>query len=212
MYYLILDTETTNSIEEPLAYDIGFSVIDETGKTYESFSFVVAEIFCDKELMENAYFSEKISMYWEDIKNGKRNLAKLSTIVFTIRYLMEKYHIYSVIAHNCRFDYLSTNLTQRYITKSKYRYFFKYGTEFIDTLKMARQVFGKDKEYIEFCEQNGYKTARGQLRFTAEILYRFLSGNNEFVESHTGFEDTEIEKEIFAECMRRNPEIDGKLW
>ena len=184
MYYLILDTETTNSIEEPLAYDIGFSVIDEKGKTYESFSYVVAEIFCDNQLMENAYFSEKIPMYWNDIKNGKRNLAKLSTIVFTIRHLMEKYKINSVIAHNCRFDYLSTNLTQRYVTKSKYRYFFPYGTQYIDTLKMAREIFSTDTQYIEFCEQNGYKTARGQLRYTAEILYRFLSGDNSFVESH----------------------------
>ena len=30
--YVVVDTETTNSIECPLAYDIGFAVIDSKGR------------------------------------------------------------------------------------------------------------------------------------------------------------------------------------
>jgi hypothetical protein len=40
-------------------------------------------------------------------------------------------------------------------------------------------------------------------RKTAEILWRFLTGNNEFEEQHTGWEDVKIESEIFMECLRR---------
>lgn len=212
MYYVILDTETTNSLDDPLMYDIGFSVIDETAKTYESYSFVVKEIFENADLMASAYFIDKIPNYIKEIKNGTRKVKTLTEIYFILRKVMERYHTPYIIAHNVRFDYLATNTTQRYLTKSKYRYFFKYGTEFIDTLKMSREVFGKDKEYIKFCNENGYKTKRGQLRFTAEIIYRFISGDNSFIESHTGFEDTEIEKIIFAECLRRKPNVDGLLW
>lgn len=212
MYYVILDTETTNNIDYPIMYDIGFSVIDENAKTYESYSFVVKEVFENEELMANAYFIDKIPQYLKDIENGTRKVKSLASIYFVLREVMEKYHTPYVIAHNVRFDYLATATTQRYLTKSKYRYFFKYGTQFIDTLKMSREVFGKDTEYIKFCNENGYKTKRGQLRFTAEIVYRFISGDNSFVESHTGFEDTEIEKVIFAECLRRNPNVDGLLW
>lgn len=212
MYYVILDTETANSLDDPLVYDIGFSIIDENAKVYESHSYVVQEVFTDGELMSTAYFAEKIPQYWDEIKEGKREIKKLQSIYFILRRLMEKYDTSYVIAHNCRFDYLSTITTQRYFTKSKYRYFFKYGTHFIDTLKMSREVFGKDEDYINFCLENGYVTSYNKPRFTAEILYRYLSKNNEFVESHTGLEDTEIEKEIFAECLRRNPTVDGLLW
>ena len=30
--YIVFDSETTNSIDDPFCYDIGFIVIDETGK------------------------------------------------------------------------------------------------------------------------------------------------------------------------------------
>lgn len=212
MYFIILDTETTNTIEEPIAYDLGFSVIDETGKAYESFSFVIADVFLDKKLMESAYFADKIPMYWDDIKSGKRKLKTLYNVRKTVKETMRKYGITYVIAHNARFDVLSTKLTQRYITKSKYRYFFPFKTKFVDTLKMARKVFSENEEYCAFCAENGYLTTNGKNRYTAEILYRFLSGDNSFEESHTGFEDTEIEKIIFSECAKKIDFTDGLLW
>ena len=56
-----------------------------------------------------------------------------------------------------------------------------------------------------------YLTKNGRKRYTAEILYRFISGNNEFTEEHTGLADVLIEKEILVECLRRGV-ADGKLW
>lgn len=209
--YLIIDTETTNSIDDPLAYDVGFAVIDEAGHVYEAHSYVVAEIFLDEELMAEAFFADKIPQYWEDIKSGKRELRRLNTIRLRLRDCMKRWNVDTVIAHNMRFDYRSTNLTQRYLTGSKYRYFFPYGVQIWDTLKMARNVFKNDEAYGEFCYENEYLTKRGQRRYTAEILYRYLTNNNDFVESHTGLEDVMIEKEIFCECMRRGCE-DCQLW
>ena len=31
-YYLMLDTETANTLDDPLVYDIGLAVVDKTGK------------------------------------------------------------------------------------------------------------------------------------------------------------------------------------
>ena len=210
--FIVLDTETTNDIECPLVYDVGFAVIDKNGFVYEKHSFVVADVFLDKELMESAFFSEKIPMYWEQIKKGDRTLTSFFNVRKTLAKVMAEYDIDTVIAHNARFDYISTATTQRYLTKSKYRYFFPYGTKVWDTLKMAREVFKDDEKYCEFCTENNYKTSNNSNRYTAEILYRFLTDDNSFIESHTGLEDVLIEKEIFVECVRRNPEIDGKLW
>ena len=210
--FIVLDTETTNDIECPLVYDVGFAVIDKNGFVYEKHSFVVADVFLDRELMESAFFSEKIPMYWEQIKKGERTLTSFFNVRRTLAKVMAEYDIDTVIAHNARFDYISTATTQRYLTKSKYRYFFPYGTKVWDTLKMAREVFKDDEKYCEFCTENNYKTSNNSNRYTAEILYRFLTDDNSFIESHTGLEDVLIEKEIFVECVRRNPEIDGKLW
>lgn len=212
MNYLMLDTETTNEIECPFCYDIGFSAISDNGKVLEKHSYVVADIFLDKELMSSAYFADKIPQYWEDINTGKRKLRKWSTIRAIVKDVMAQYDINTVIAHNMRFDYCSTNTTQRYLTCSKWRYFFPYGTKFACTLKMAREVFGKDEEYIAFCEKNEYLTAYGEPRFTAEILYRYLTHNLDFVESHTGLEDVEIETQIFFACKNQMPQVDGLLW
>ena len=209
--YIMLDTETTNSLDDPICYDVGFAVVDREGTIYETHSFVVAEVFLNEELMASAYFIEKVPQYWEDIKNGTRKLAKFNTIRKVLAETMKKYDTNIVIAHNARFDYRSTAKTQRYLTKSKYRYFLPYGTEVWDTLKMAREVLKNDVAYDNFCYDNNYVTKRGCKRFTAEILYRFFTGDNDFVESHTGLEDVTIEKVIFAECMARGAES-GKLW
>ena len=209
--YIMLDTETTNSLDDPICYDVGFAVVDKEGSIYETHSFVVAEVFLNEELMESAYFIEKVPQYWKDIKNGTRKLAKFNTIRKVLAETMKKYNTNIVIAHNARFDYRSTAKTQRYLTKSKYRYFLPYGTEIWDTLKMAREVLKNDVDYDNFCYNNNYVTKRGCKRFTAEILYRFFTGDNDFVESHTGLEDVTIEKVIFAECMARGAES-GKLW
>ena len=213
MRFLILDTETCNDIDCPLAYDFGFSVIDENANVYESFSFVCADIFLDKELMSSAYFADKIPMYWDDIKSGKRVLAKLSTIRRIMCNVMRSYNIHTVIAHNVRFDYRSSQTTQRYITKSYMRWFFPYKTTFCDTLKMAREVFSADDDYITFCIENEFTCQNGRPRFTAEILYKYITQDIDFIESHTGLEDVMIEKEIFKVCIEKGCKVeDGYIW
>lgn len=212
MNYLMIDTETTNDLDCPICYDIGFSVINDEGKTLDKFSYVVADIFLDKELMSVAFYSDKVQQYWADIKSGKRELKQWGNICKQVRMVMAHYGIDTVIAHNMRFDYRSTNTTQRYLTSSKWRYFFPYGTKFVCTLKMAREVYAKDEQYIAFCEENSFTTKNGKPRLTAEILYRFLSNDLDFVESHTGLEDVEIETLIFFACVKAKPDVNGLLW
>lgn len=210
--FIVIDTETTNSIDDPICYDIGFAVIDAKGKVYEHYSYVVADVFLDKELMSYAYFADKIPQYWKDIKAGTRELKTFFNIKKAFAECVKRNEISIVIAHNARFDYRSLNLTQRYLTCSKYRYFFPFGIEIWDTLKMSREVLKTNDKYAEFCYNNNYLTKRMCRQFTAEVIYRFLTNNINFIESHTGLEDVLIEKEIFVFCMAEKPEINGALW
>lgn len=210
--FIVIDTETANNIDDPIVYDIGFAVVDRTGKVYETHSYAIADVILDNEMMSTAYYAEKLPQYWEEIKNGKRLLRHFKTVKMILADVCKQYDIKTVVAHNARFDYRSLNLTQRYITSSKYRYFFPYGIKIWDTLKMSREVLKENEDYAQFCEDNGYITKNKQKRFTAEILYRFITGDNEFIEKHKGLDDVLIEKDIFAYCLNKNPEINGALW
>lgn len=207
-YYLTIDTETANGFDDPIVYDIGGCIHDKKGNVYETFSFIIYETFYGmKDLMQTAYYAEKIPMYQKQIDEGQRKVVRYLTAKKHITELCKKYNVTAIVAHNARFDYRSTTRTQRYLTKSKYRYFLPYGIPVWDTLKMAQDTICKQKMYKEFCKREGYVTNNGRVRATAEILHRYLSGNYEFSESHTGLEDVLIEKEIFVQCTRQHKKM-----
>jgi hypothetical protein len=222
VYGIVLDTETANTIQDEngldmtnvLFYDLGFQLVDSHGRTYgKKFSFVNSDIFThEAELMQSAYYAKKIPQYRADLASGKRILANTYEIRKALVDLINKYDCKFVCAHNARFDYNSLNNTQRWTTKSRFRYFLPYGLEWWDTLKMARSVMGKMPTYQRFCTENGYTTKTGKPRFTAEICYRFITKDNTFVESHTGLEDVEIETEILRYCVRQHKAMKKKLW
>lgn len=211
-YILVVDTETANGtitkegktdFRDCQVYDFGYAVIDKSGNVYKTGSFVNSEIFEKNYFMESAYYADKIPQYKEDIKSGKRVLTDWFNIKQEVKRICDLYNIKAICAHNAAFDVRACNSTQRYLTKSKFRYFFPYGIEIWDSLKMARDVILKQPTYIRFCEKNGYTTAKGKPKATAEILYRYIILDNDFIEKHTGLEDVLIEKEIIAYCFRQ---------
>lgn len=213
--YIVLDCETTNTFDDPIIYDLGWSVLDENFELVKTQSFVIADVFIEeKDLMKEAYFANKIPQYIADIADGKRTLKRFKNVRWALIEDCITYNVKAIISHNARFDYIACQTTQRWLTSSKFRWFFPYGIEIWDTLRMSRQIFGKDEEYLKFCSDNGFciKDNPKRPRFTAEILYKYLTQNLEFEESHTGLEDTLIEKEIFKECMKRNSEIEKSPW
>lgn len=213
--YMVFDTETCNTpkVDGQLdtscgqVYDFGLQIVDNEGYVYEEMSFVNEDVFFGlPQAMQEAYFADKIPQYLMDIRMGKRKIINTWQMYKVVRELVEKYNIKAFIAHNARFDVRVLNATLRYQTKSKRRYFFPYGIPIWDTMTMANDTICKQSNYRKFCLDNGYMTNHKvpQVRKTAEILWRFLTQDNEFVESHTGLEDVQIEAQIFAECVRRH--------
>lgn len=224
IHYLIgLDTETCNGLliddkldlSQSLVYDIGWAVTDKRGNIYKVRSFVVREIFCGMaDVMKTAYYADKIPKYWEDIKEGRRSLSNFSRIRKFLLDDIKHYGIENVFAHNASFDVQALNNTIRYLTKSRFRWFFPYKIVVWDTLKMARQTIAKQKGYQLYCAEHGYLTKhkKPRVRLTAEILYRYLSGDGDFSESHTGLEDVLIETEIMAHCFRQHKKMEKRLY
>ncbi len=222
-YVLVVDTETANTIVDEkgkmdmsnvLVYDCGWAVVDTKGNVYETASYVNRDIFVyERELMRTAYYADKIPRYIEEIRDGKRIMASTYEIRQAMLNTIEKWGIKEVAAHNARFDYTALNCTQRYVTSSKYRYWFPFdGVEIWDTMRMAQDVICKMPTYKAFCKKHGFTLKNGAPRKTAEILYRFITGDTDFEESHTGLEDVLIEAQIMFYCFRQHKPMRKNLW
>lgn len=215
--FLVIDTETCNTIEQPLPYDIGYAICDRYGNIYLKRSYVVAEMFLDKQdLMQSAYFAEKIPQYWEDIKQGKRVIKNLLAIRKQLHADMKEYGVRKVGAYNMGFDKRALNNITRYASKSFVRWFFPFGTEYFCIWNMACQVVLNSTSYVKYALKYGLTSEKDNILTSAECCYRFLKNNIDFVESHTGLEDVEIEVEIMAKCFathkKMNTEIYSACW
>ena len=215
--YLVIDTETCNSIEQPLPYDIGYAICDRYGNIFLKRSFVVAEMFIDRQdLMQSAYFAEKIPQYWEDIKQGKRKVRTLWQIRKTLHKDMKDFKVKKVGAYNMGFDKRALNNITRYATKSWCRWFFPFGTEYFCIWNMACQVILNSSSYVKYALKYNLVSEKDNILTSAECCYKFLKKNIDFLESHTGLEDVEIEIEIMAKCFsthkKMNKEIYSACW
>ena len=212
-YLLVLDTETANSVEEPLPYDIGYAICDRQGNIYLKRSFIVAEIFLDMaDVMNSAYYAEKIPMYWEDIKQGKRTIKQMWNIRRIMLDDMKKYKIKQVGAYNMAFDQRALNNLIRYISKSFKRYWFPFGTKYFCIWNMACQVLLDRTTYAKFAYKNGLVSEAGNLQTSAEATYKYITNKVDFVESHTGLEDVEIEVDIMAYCYRQHKKMNTNIY
>ena len=203
MYVMIIDTETANSIDQPLPYDFGWAVVDtETGEIVDKHSYVCAEIFLDKELMSSAYFAEKMPHYWDDIKSGKRQLKKFLNIRKELWSCLKTFNIKHVGAYNMGFDKRASNNDTRYLTSSYLRWFFPFKVELFCIWHMACTSFLNTSDYIRFALDNGFVSEAGNIQTSAECAYRYLTNDPEFEESHTGLEDVLIETAIYLNCLK----------
>ena len=204
-YILVLDVETANSTDDALTYDIGCAIADKQGNIYETRSFIINDIFVgEKDLMQSAYYAKKIPKYEERILQGDFIVTNFYKARFNILALMKKYNCTTVAAYNANFDRNALNVTQRWLTKSKYRFYFPYGTEIMCIWHMACQVLYTQKSFIKMARENGFVSEAGNLRTSAEVGFRYMINDYDFEEDHTGLEDVKIEVQIMARCFRQH--------
>ena len=211
-YFMVLDVETTNNdmtskFNDGLVYDIGFGIYDKQGNTYCERSYCVKEIFNDKSLMNSAYYKEKLPKYYEELKQGKREIKTILEIRNIIKKAIEYFNIEMVFAYNANFDYTTLNNSIRYITSSFVRWFFPYGVKIGDIWHIACQVLGTQKTF----QFENVRNENGNLKTSAERMFAYISQNEEFEEEHIGISDVRIEKEILIRCLKSHKKIDKNI-
>lgn len=210
---LMLDTETANGLDAPLVYQIGVQIVDTQGNVYDAMNMLIREIFVEEqEKMQSAYYADKIPSYWNQYWKGELELVSLYEARRRIIELCNNWGCTIWCAHNAYFDNRALNNTERYVTENKYQYFFPFGMEIWDTMRMARDVILPTAKYQKFCHENDYLCKNGRPRLTAEILFRFISDDNDFVEEHKALEDVTIESQILAYCFAKHKAMRTKAY
>lgn len=199
-----------------LTYNVGESLVClTTQEVVLSRSYIVNETFFgERERMNSCYYAKKIPQYLDGIANHKYTCANFFDIINEIHRLCKEYNVVAIIAHNARFDIDALNTTCQYLLGMNFIRALPQNIEVWDSLKMARSIFGKRPSYLKFCQENGYLTKHKtpRPRLTAEILYRFISQNNEFIEAHTALEDVKIEWEIIKKCYKAHKKMKKVLY
>lgn len=210
-WFIVIDTETADSVQRPLPYDIGYKIVNRHGEIAETRSFVVYEIFVgQKGMMQSAYYASKIPAYESDLKDGTRRLVRLYTARKQILDDIQKYNISVVFAYNVGFDRRALNNDQSFTTNNRYRYFFPKGIEFRCIWHMACQVLLARPSYIKYAKEHNFISEKGNILTNAECCYRYLTKNPNFQEDHTGLEDVSIEVEILLACYRQHKKMETK--
>ena len=212
-YLMVLDVETTNNIMEKgaandgLVYDIGFTITDKKGNIYAKRSFAVKEIFEWTDLMNTAYYKQKLPLYFERLRKGLIEKASIWDIRKRIKKAIEMFDIKEVYAYNANFDYTTLNNTVRYLSGSACRWFFPYGTQICDIWHIACQILGTQKTF----QWENVRNEKGNLITNAERMFAYLSQNEDFEEEHTGLADAIVETQILARCFSSHKSINKNI-
>lgn len=211
-FYLVLDVETANSTDDPFVYDLGGAVCDKKGNILEQFSFVIRDVFdFESDLMTSAYYARKLPQYHEGLRSGLFNRVNFSTARKHIVDLVKAYGIEEIFAYNAYFDRNALNKTQRWLTKSKYRWFLPYGVKVHCIWHMACQTICSQKTYKKWAVENGFVSPKGNISTSAETVYAYISNADEFEEQHTGLQDVLIEVAILAHVFRQKKKMDRSI-
>lgn len=194
---IVLDTETI-SLEKPFVYDLGYVIVNDNGDIIAKKSYVISQVWNNKELFATAYYADKKPLYYARLKSG---YSKKVGWGHAMRYLandIKKYGITEIYAYNSKFDSRALNFMCAW---------YKVvnglgGIEIQDIMNFIKPIT-TSQDFVNFCESNGYMTNHKtpQPQKKAETLYRYLTDNADYEEEHTGLEDSLIELEILMTAL-----------
>lgn len=207
---MIIDTETTGSLEQPLCYDIAYAIMDNNGAIVLTRRYLVREVFFGmRDAMQSAYYAEKLPQYYEAMQCGLTD-ETLANIYTEIKRVCNEYNITQVWAFNAAFDRNALNYTIETVSNGFVKWFMPYGVEWKCIQAYATQTILNSRNYFKYAVSHGLVSESRNVRTTAEAAYRYISRDDAFIEAHTALEDVLIECQILHKCLRQHRKVDPR--
>ena len=206
--FIVLDVEGGSACRP---YNVGYIIADRNGKIYKKHSFAFPECFWENIVtsLNNTTVKEMTCKNIQEIckqqgvKKTKRKYKNISIDNFFNFFTKEikRYKIKKLYAYNVAFDKGSLNrLFGERLNESN--------LEYRDIMTGIFHTKLLTKRYIDFCLKNEYVTDKGNFKYSAEIVYRFLTGDKTFNEEHTGLADVLIEFDILKYVIKNHKKVD----
>lgn len=209
MNIIVLDTETT-SLDKPFCYNIGYVIADlESAEKLVERNFVVEQVWHNLPLFQSAYYADKRCIYVEEMRKRITIMDKWGYIMRQISRDLKTYNVEHAYAYNSSFD-------DRVLTFNNdwFKTINPFDTiPFHDLWAMAQCTI-VDDEYKAYCDEHEFYTETGNYKTSAEVMTRYISGNEEFIEEHTALSDSRIEFDLLIEMVHNrgaNPTYDYPL-
>lgn len=211
---LVIDTETCDLSRD--VYDVGFTVTNKRGEIQHSFTGLVEENFENAKKMMGAFYAGKIfTHYARMLQDGGIRLMAWADIIAAIRDAVSTYDVSVIAAYNLGFDMRVMKNTHKVLGDGQS--VLGKPMQILDLWQFACEVRLNNNLYRELAESRGWVSAAGNVKTGAEFAYRYITGNWDFIESHTALHDAEIETEILRACYaakKRVPygKVNGSPW
>ena len=193
--YCVFDTETIG-LNEKLIYDLGMVIIAKKGDALYKARWIIDEVFNMPNLSKKAYYGEKINTFY---KNATTTPFKQARQEF--RQIMEDYKVNTITAYNLQFDMSAIRQSSDFVGLNGK--FLHYAVDYFDLWNASCNSFFQQKYFQKLAVEKNWLTNKGNFRTSAEIAYRYITGEHDFIESHTALEDAEIESIILQEICRQ---------
>lgn len=202
MYSMIFDTETI-SIGKPFCYDVGYCIIDNaTLETVHQHHFVIEQVWHNVPLFSTAYYAEKRERYVKLMRGRRATMTKWGYAMNEMIKDIREYGITDAYAYNSDFDDNVFNYNcDWYKTRNPFD-----TVQIHDIWGYASQFITNTDDYKSFCEAHELFTDSGNYKGSAEAVYRYITGNSDFMEEHMGLYDSQIESEILTYCWLKGAE------
>lgn len=197
MNIAIIDTETTG-LEKPFVYNIGWSIYDtEAKKVVYQAEYIVEQVWHNLELFTTAYYAEKREWYIGQMKARKITMKKMGYITQRMFHSFKEFEVQGAYAYNSPFDERVFNFNCDW---------FKVinpfdNIQWYDIRGYVHKKIAFTPKYQQFCADNNLYTESGNFATTAESVYKYITQNTTFEESHTALADVLIELDILQFCV-----------
>jgi len=192
--FVVIDTETTK--RNGMVFDAGWTSIDRNGKIYSRGSFIFKDVLAQ----DNPFYRHKIANYWEMAYD--RAVRPVTFDYFRKRF---NRHLKALIrcgyepvicAYNAAFDTRVLGLTSRTMLDKPF-------------LESRVRLLDIWDAWADCCPMRytAEVSQSGNIRTRAQDVYRFESGQPDFEEAHTGYEDTKIEAQILLKVLARKRKL-----
>jgi len=197
---IVLDTETLGVFDSRI-YDLGYVIGNlADGSIIKTRDYINSEIYDNDKLMKTAYYANKRPIYEDRLADGYCKKTKWKYIIGMLSRDIKKYNIQAIYAYNSRFDTRAIAITCD-----------KSGVKSNPTADGIKDIWKgltdphitQTEEYQEFCRKHGFMTKHKKPRpqAKAETVYRYLTGQTDYIEEHTALEDSKIEWAILLKAL-----------